>query len=162
MGEKKTEINWTHLGDILYSRCCTLSYIYYLKEWNSQIKTIETTADGFWVFLKILAPVPLCLFVLSAVLEPIIWFTVGCLPYIELPLKRTTMPENSPRKRSFMLNYTFQRSMNAINSIKVDSWKPPTLLMKWAFWDNLTRCYKAHSCCLKIKPHIFLSKAGEK
>lgn len=50
--EKKTEIDWIPLGDILYSRCCTLSYIYYLKEWNSQIKTIETTTDGFWVFLN--------------------------------------------------------------------------------------------------------------
>lgn len=52
-----------------------LSYIYNLKKGRFQIKTTETAADGFWVFLKNPGsnrPVPLCHFVLRAVLEPII------------------------------------------------------------------------------------------
>lgn len=101
------------------------SCIHCLKEWNSQIKTIaiKSTADGVCVFLRILAQIflclPLCLFVLNTVLESIIRFTVGCVPYVELPLQWATIPEKSSGMR-FLFQITqlsnLIRSMNAINS----------------------------------------------
>lgn len=123
-GEKnqKTEINWIHLGETGVAHSLN---IHCLKECNSQNKAVQKHNRwclGIFKSPGSNLPVPLCLFVLSAVLEPIICFTVGCVPYMELPLKWATMPTKFSRMR-FLFQITqlsnFMRSMNAINQIKV-------------------------------------------
>lgn len=115
---KKTHIVVAFESDVIWMCTrCRLGDRCYLKEQHSWIR-FETAAD-FWVIKQKRPasnlPVPLCLFVLSLVLEPVSWLNLGCVPYIELPLKQclSILLECAPFYQITLWTH-FKSSMNVI------------------------------------------------